>query len=511
MNHVLQEEQMDIIVRFWDDDEGMVKTRYLDSKFLKRPNCQNLLEKLLDGISFLPLCRMLQLSMDGPNVNWSVFKVLDEHFSEHDFGTLINIGSCGLHIVHGAFQTGVQSTGWDIEKVLKAMWRLFQDSPARREIYIRECGSTVFSMKFSQTRWIEDDSVAERAIELWPNIVKVIKYYQEQAPSYRPKNNKSYDTLVAHHTNQFIEARFTFFKYVASILKVYLVQFQTDNPMVPFLSNAIERIFRLLMKMFVKREVTERAATPYKLLRIDVEDKENHLPVESVDLGTATKAVLKHIKETQQGAKAKFKKECVVMLTLILKKLQERCPLKYPIVRNSACISPTEMLRSKDACILKFGGLVQKLFEIDRLTAKESDRAKLQYEDFLTSVQHDHKDKFQAFVKEKNHVDTFLGIYLKSNEMYESLWKVCKIVLTLSHGQAAVERSFSVNKQLFVDNLQETSLVGQKIVYDFLTYGQTAELHEFQIPNGLLLSCRSAHSRYVASLEEKKKWKLRSK
>ena len=111
MNRVLQEEQMDIIVRFWDDDEGMVKTRYLDSKFLKRPNCQNLLEKLLDGISFLPLCRMLQLSMDGLNVNWSVFKMLDEHFSEHDFGTLINIGSCGLHIVHGAFQTGVQSTG----------------------------------------------------------------------------------------------------------------------------------------------------------------------------------------------------------------------------------------------------------------------------------------------------------------------------------------------------------------------------------------------------------------
>ena len=101
--------------------------------------------------------------------------------------------------------------------------------------------------------------------------------------------------MVAHHTNQFIEARFTFFKYVASILKVYLVQFQTDNPMVPFLSNAIERIFRLLMKIFVKREVIERAATPYKLLRIDVEDKENHLPVESVDLGTATKAVLKHI------------------------------------------------------------------------------------------------------------------------------------------------------------------------------------------------------------------------
>ena len=128
-------------------------------------------------------------------------------------------------VAHGAFQTGVQSTGWDIEKVPKAMWRLFKDSPARREIYIRECGSSVFLMKFCQTRWIEDDSVAERAIELWPNIVKVIKYYQEQAPSYRPKNNKSYDTFVAHHTNQFIEARFTFFKYVASILKVYLVQF----------------------------------------------------------------------------------------------------------------------------------------------------------------------------------------------------------------------------------------------------------------------------------------------
>ena len=42
MNKILQDEQMDLQARYWDDNERQVRTRYFDSKFLNRPNFTNL-------------------------------------------------------------------------------------------------------------------------------------------------------------------------------------------------------------------------------------------------------------------------------------------------------------------------------------------------------------------------------------------------------------------------------------------------------------------------------------
>ena len=46
------------------------------------------------------------------------------------FSKTLIIGSCAPHVVHGAFQTGLCNTGWNLEKILKGMFYLFQDSRA---------------------------------------------------------------------------------------------------------------------------------------------------------------------------------------------------------------------------------------------------------------------------------------------------------------------------------------------------------------------------------------------
>ena len=46
------------------------------------------------------------------------------------------------------------------------------------------------------------------------------------------------------------------------------------------------------------------------------------------------------------------------------------------------------------------------------------------------------------------------------------LWRVIKIILVLSHGNAAVESRLSVNEGMLVEDLPEDSLVGQRIVFD---------------------------------------------
>ena len=43
-----------------------------------------------------------------------------------------------------------------------------------------------------------------------------------------------------------------------------------------------------------------------------------------------------------------------------------------------------------------------------------------------------------------------------------------QIVLTLSHGQAQVERGFTINKQMLDDNMSTETLVAQRIFHDHM-------------------------------------------
>ena len=57
---------------------------------------------------------MIQLSIDGPNTNWKVFDSLQKYREELKYSSLLNLGSCGLHMVHEAFNIGAQESRWDI-------------------------------------------------------------------------------------------------------------------------------------------------------------------------------------------------------------------------------------------------------------------------------------------------------------------------------------------------------------------------------------------------------------
>ena len=76
----------------------------------------------------------------------------------------------------------------------------------------------------------------------------------------------------------------------------------------------------------------------------------------------------------------------------------------------------------------------------------------------------------------------------------------------LSHGQSSIERGFSVNKDLLVENLNQQALIGQRKMYDYFS-SLGIDIHEHEIPPGPTKSCKSAYSRYAAALEEKKKGK----
>ena len=438
--------------------------------------------------------------MDGPTTNWAVLTKIQEERKEEEIPQLENIGSCGLHVIAGALQTGVSKTPWNLKKVLQSMFKLFNESPARRDVYIKLNGTDKFAIRFCPTRWTENESVAERAINVWDCYVSVMDYYTKLCASRKPQNNKSCDTLRAHYTDKLMKVKFQAFKDIAHKLNQFFTIFQTDAPMFPFISDVLESLWRRIIGYFIRSAVLSVAATPYTLINLDVSATgDNCLPVDNIKLTTAVKSILKEMKCTA-GQKHTFLMDYRDFLIGLVEKMQERSPLSYAVVRSSSSLNPVKMASEEAACIVKFGNLGDKLYKHGRLGDQESDDAKSQYSNFVEIVTRQNKNEFSNFDYTLTRVDEFFSKYLEGNKRYQKMWKVCKFVFVLSHGQATIERGFNINKDVLVDNMHELSLISQRLVYDQI-HGQ--DISKMTIPREMIHSCKGAHQRYVIALKDK--------
>ena len=218
-------------------------------------------------------------------------------------------------------------------------------------------------------------------------------------------------------------------------------------------------------------------------------------------LPAATKCLLRSAGLSNEKRRL-FLKNCKEVVVVLIKKIQDRCPLKYTVAHCAASLSPLNMVNDKEKCVSYFDRLVDKLYNLKWITAKDAGEAK-EYFKFITAVQNEHKDAFITFDENKVHLDLFFCDFMHGNTKFRKCWDVFKLVFTLSHGQAAAERGFSIDKELLVENLQQLSLVSQRIVSDYLTdFGKS--IIKLPLTNALLKSCQLAHSRYTTALEMNK-------
>ena len=48
--------------------------------------------------------------MGGPFAEWKFYEAVTKDMAENELHQLINIGSCGLYIIHGPFKSGAEAT-----------------------------------------------------------------------------------------------------------------------------------------------------------------------------------------------------------------------------------------------------------------------------------------------------------------------------------------------------------------------------------------------------------------
>ena len=71
--------------------------------------------------------------------------------------------------------------------------------------------------------------------------------------------------------------------------------------------------------------------------------------------------------------------------------------------------------------------------------------------------------EFLEFDLASSRLDILYYDSLADKEEYQDLWCVVQKLLLLSHGQASVERGFSINKEAMVQNLSKEAIIAKRL------------------------------------------------
>ncbi|XP_047143255.1 uncharacterized protein LOC124817348 [Hydra vulgaris] len=427
---------MDLHVRYWNEESITVCTRYYTSEFMRKAAAPDILNMFKSCMTGLNAEKMFQVSMDGPNVNKLFLEMLNKERHNNELSTLIDIGTCGLHTINGSLQTGAKATDWSLRKLMSSMYQKFHESPSRLSDYkrIAEATSSDFPYMFCGTRWAENQSVAKKAIEVWSKVVLVVDYWKSLPKSKQPGCGKSGQNTSFEHlssrTNEFlVPLKLKFFEEISGSLNTFLVSFQTDKPMTPFLVVTLEELLHNFYAKFIQLDVLLNAKTTTSLLKIDLFNFANWLSTSQIDVGFSLKFYLQQLKSKGKITDVqidKFKKEICDFLVSMCTHIIEKSPLSSLVARCLVCISPSFMVEYPEKCDYFFDKLLIKLVTYKKIRASVGDLAKKEYSRFCKSVVVDNKEVFLTFDKDKDCLDYFLWKYTDL-KIYANLQHISKL------------------------------------------------------------------------------------
>ncbi|KAK8771091.1 hypothetical protein V5799_025665 [Amblyomma americanum] len=117
------------------------------------------------------------------------------------------------------------------------------------------------------------------------------------------------------------------------------------------------------------------------------------------------------------------------------------------------------MCSRPDECLTGFRKVLGALIEANWLSEHQRDAVLAEYTELLQEEKH----TLGSFEKHSKSLDEFFCNLLKFHTSCSNLWGVVKVLLILSHGQATVERGFSINRHIFIENMKE---MARRIVCD---------------------------------------------
>jgi len=200
-------------------------------------------------------------------------------------------------------------------------------------------------------------------------------------------------------------------------------------------------------------------------------------------------------------AKDEFYESVAKCIKTIVGKLKERYPLDSTVVRNAVVFNPTTIVNCRELSLVKkLKSLLQHLMLLKLIPARIANTIITQY-----SSMRDVAGTLDVTTLPA--LDEFYFDIVKVPK-FKELSSLLKIILSLSHGQADVERGFSLNSGVLLDNIADKSIVSKRLIKDY-RLSSNKKQHTVDIGKELRSSYAKARSRYHDYLDQMKTRKAR--
>ena len=257
------EKQYDGYITYFSNTFKQVITVYCGSLFVGHCTSKDLLNHFYAFIESLKLSTswLINTGMDGPTVNQSFLKQLKDELQKNGH-TIIDIGSCPLHIANNSFKsvlTVIKPT-IDLDLVASDLHFFFKRSAARREDYkfvetITDI-TTHYMKKHVESRWLSIDKSLVRILEQMENLRE---YFIVQLPKQKGFNNKNglagnerYQRIIRLLKDPKAEIYMSFVVFIAQIFNHFITPLQTPSPMIHRLYPMCMELIHALLGKVIK-------------------------------------------------------------------------------------------------------------------------------------------------------------------------------------------------------------------------------------------------------------------
>ena len=107
-----KQKQIDLLLRFWDEQLSCIATKYLESLFFARTTTTDISKMFVDVMNDseykMPWNNLFNIPADGPNIN----KELNLTLKSRSYKGLTKFIPCILHTVHNAFKRDINVGGY---------------------------------------------------------------------------------------------------------------------------------------------------------------------------------------------------------------------------------------------------------------------------------------------------------------------------------------------------------------------------------------------------------------
>lgn len=472
--------QYDGYVQYESRQYKKIITHYAGSLFLGHCTAEQLKSHFFEFGESLKwdLKYLLHIGMDGPNVNKSFHKTLENELLTVHGKKILNIGTCNLHPVHTAFSKGLAKLNFDLDKLPHNLHFFFKFSAARRQDFALSELETELEaqqmLRHVSSRWLSLKKVLARILQQFVNLQQYFLQFLPKEKNFdrEIKNTERYIAIAkALKAGDETKLYMAFATYLAGILEEFLLRFQSSEPMIHLLYDGFGQTMFDLMSNFVPRDALHdgnRRLEAKDLGLLDV--KSLRMSVHDVNPGTEARHLIAKLEANNKNIDL-VKHEIRSCYEEMVIYLQKHFPHGSTFLRDARALHPDSKRKCNSQAA--FGRLAYMMSSVLNNTGIYVKPA-AQFSDDIRR-QHSQYETVDFAYTPSQSIDNYwttVGEYVGADgkPRFAELATLAKNCLCVSHGNAEAERGFSVNKRLLQDRTQlnEKTIVAMRIIKETL-------------------------------------------